>query len=362
MITRAGAGQPSRPDDVTASGRQRHRDQQSGAERGDEDTRGDPGEAVHVAGVQRQGDELRVHQEADERHHADAAGEAGAGEHPQVDDRARPPAATAPRTSRAARRRARPAARSTTAAPRRRSVRSPTARRRSRATATRGRAGRCRRRPDRRDRSATTSSATTATTSPSGTLMRKIHRQWPPSTSRPPSSGPSTGATFTTSDSRPITVPTRRPSAVRAASVRAVGSSAPPPNPCTTRKAINDAGRPRQARQRRAEDEDGDPGEEHPPPAEALDRPSRDRQRHGGRQQVSDADPADGGDRAVERRRERVDGDRHDGAVEDGHEGGRRHHGDDRGSCAGRAAQSASAARSGCDRYVHGRNLNYTVQ
>ncbi|HEU4842428.1 MAG TPA: hypothetical protein VFT09_13335 [Ilumatobacteraceae bacterium] len=122
-------------------------------------------------------------------------------------------------------------------------------------------------------------------------------------------------------------MPTRRPSAVRAERQggRLEGAAA---------EALHDAerdecaGRPRDGRQQRADDEEREADEEHPAAAEALDRPARHRQRHRGGEQVADADPADRGHRRVERRREAVDGDGDDRAVEDGHEGRRRHHAD----------------------------------
>jgi hypothetical protein len=283
---------------------------------------------VHVAGVQRQGDELRVHQEADEGHHADAAGEAGAGEHPQVDHRAgdvqRPNDVPAEqRDADRGRQHDRPH-RGLGADPfDREQHRGEAGRQQAEAAqvaADGGRVARIVRDHQQRDGG-------------HDDPERDVDEEDPP----PVAALDEQAAEQRPEDRRDVHDEGQQahhgpdPAAVSRAGGEREGRRLERPAAEALQDAEGDQGpgRPGQARERRAEDEHAEPDEEHPSAPEPLDRPAGHGQRDGGRQQVADADPADRGDRAVERRRERVDGDRDDRAVEHGHERGGRHHGDD---------------------------------
>ena len=93
---------------------------------------------------------------------------------------------------------------------------------------------------------------------PMGTLTKKIQRQLTFETMRPPRMGPRTGPMTMGTPMMLMTRPMRCGPAARAKMDWPTGSSMPPPMPWSTRKSDERVGRPGQAAQARAEDEEED--------------------------------------------------------------------------------------------------------
>ena len=74
---------------------------------------------------------------------------------------------------------------------------------------------------------------------PTGTLMKKIHSQPNPSTSRPPASGPTSVATPAVAPHRPIAAPRRSGGNVRVMTAIVCGVMSAAPSPCTARAMMS---------------------------------------------------------------------------------------------------------------------------
>ena len=98
------------------------------------------------------------------------------------------------------------------------------------------------------------------------------------------------------------------------------GMSMPPPRPWRTRKVISDSGRPREAGEDRAAEEQRERQHVQALRAEAVGGPARDRDDGRERERVAGDDPLDRLERRVERRRQVADRDVDDGRVEDRHD------------------------------------------
>ena len=140
------------------------------------------------------------------------------------------------------------------------------------------------------------------TTTPIGTLMKKIHRQSNAVTSRPPRVGPAIVATPATAPQMPNAAPRRSAgkTVVMIASVCGISSAAP--TPCTARNAISRPGvgaRPQAAGQREQRDAD----DEQLALAAQVAEPAGGDQQHGEHQRVGVDDPQDLVERGVQLRR-----------------------------------------------------------
>ncbi len=146
--------------------------------------------------------------------------------------------------------------------------------------------------------------------------------------SRPPITGPSTGASSIGTPTTLITRPMWRGPAACASVIIPTGMIMPPASPWSTRKAISEfalQARPQSALVITKPADDGHPDALG---AEALGRPAGQRDHGREREQVAGRDPLDRGERRVQVLRERLERDVHDRRVEDRHD--RTDHDDDR--------------------------------
>ena len=81
----------------------------------------------------------------------------------------------------------------------------------------------------------TSRAASTNATTPTGTLMKKIHSQPGPSTSRPPTTGPTRIATPAVAPQSAMAWPREAAGKVRVMTAIVCGVSIEAPRPCTTR-------------------------------------------------------------------------------------------------------------------------------
>ena len=150
--------------------------------------------------------------------------------------------------------------------------------------------------------------------------MKKIHSQPGPSTSRPPTTGPTRIATPAVAPHRAMAWPREAAGKVRVMTAIVCGVSIAAPRPCTTRASDEAGDRAGQPAPQRREREDRQADEVEVLRAVAVAEPPGDEQRRGIGEQVGAGHPDDAVDVGVQPPQDRGRRDRHDRRVDEDHE------------------------------------------